>query len=216
MSVKPISQVNVSLFMAVTEVKCEAFPCDDVVTGNYLVPDVQLDHLKVKAVMVSEASPPDVKDHYYAEGAPLFQRTTVQAFRDAGVDAGSIEELLEMGFYFTTAVKCGKTGYGIKSGTVKECSLLLERELEVFPNLKVLLLMGDVAIKALNYISKRRTGRNVVPPGSTYKIRKNQYFYGGVRVFPSYLQAGPSFFIEQSKRRMIAEDIREAMKILGA
>jgi hypothetical protein len=202
--------------MAFIGVKCEAFPCSDVVTGNYLVPGIRLDPLKVRAVMVSEASPPDVKDYYYAEGDPLFQRTTVQAFRDAGVDANSISDLLEMGFYFTTAVKCGKTGYGVKSGTVKECSLLLERELDAFPNLKVLLLMGDVAIKALNYISKRKTGRNVVPPGSTYKIRGSQYFYGDIRVFSSYLQAGPSFFIEQSKRRMIAEDIREAMRILGA
>jgi hypothetical protein len=202
--------------MAFIGVKCEAFPCSDVVTGNYIVPGIRLDPLRVRAVMVSEASPPDVNDYYYAEGAPLFQRTTIQAFRDAGVDAGSIGELLELGFYFTTAVKCGKTGYGVKSGTVKECSLLLERELDAFPNLKVLLLMGDVAIKALNYISKRKTGRNVVPPGSTYKIRGSQYFYGDIRVFPSYLQAGPSFFIEQSKRRMISEDIREAMKILGA
>jgi hypothetical protein len=202
--------------MAFIGVKCEAFPCSDVVTGNYLVPGIRLDPLRVRAVMVSEASPPDVNDYYYAKGDPLFQRTTVQAFRDAGVDAGSIGELLEMGFYFTAAVKCGKTGYGVKTETIKECSLLLERELDAFPNLKVLLLMGDVAIKALNYISKRKTGRNVVPPGSTYKIRGSQYFYGDIRVFPSYLQAGPSFFIEQSKRRMIAEDIREAMKILGA
>jgi len=202
--------------MAFMGVKCEAFPCIDVVTGNYLVPGIRLDPLRVRAVMVSEASPPEVNDYYYAEGDPLFQRTTVQAFRDAGVDAASIGDLLEKGFYFTTAVKCGKTGYGVKTETIKKCSLLLERELDAFPNLKVLLLMGDVAIKALNYISKRKTGQNVVPPGSTYKIRGNKYFYGDVRVFPSYLQAGPSFFIEQSKRRMIAEDIREAMKILGA
>jgi hypothetical protein len=202
--------------MAFAGVKCDAFPCDDVAKGSYLVPGIRVNPLKVRAVMVSEASPPDVKDYYYAEGDPLFQRTTVQAFRDAGVGAGSIGELLEMGFYFTTAVKCGKTGYGVKTGTVKECSLLLERELDAFTNLKALLLMGDVAIKALNYISKRRTGRKVVPPGSTYKIRGSRYFYGGVRVFPSYLQAGPSFFIEQSKRRMIAEDIREGMKVLGA
>ena len=202
--------------MAFVGVKCENFPCDDVASRSYLVPGKHVDPLSVRAVMVSEASPPDVKDYYYADGDPLFQRTTVQAFRDAGVDASSIGELLEKGFYFTTAVKCGKTGYGVKTGTIKECSLLLERELDAFPNLKVLLLMGYVAIKALNYISKRKTGRNVVPPGSTYKIRGSKYFLGDVRVFPSYLQAGPSFFIEQSKRRMIAEDIREAMRILGA
>src|SRR4030043_2093416 len=157
--------------MAFVGVKCENFPCDDVASRSYLVPGIHVDPLSVRAVMVSEASPPDVKDYYYADGDPLFQRTTVQACRDAGVDASSIGELLEKGFYFTTAVKCGKTGYGVKTGTIKECSLLLERELDAFPNLKVLLRMGDVAIKALNYISKRKTGRNVVPPGSTYKIR---------------------------------------------
>jgi hypothetical protein len=34
-------------------------------------------------------------------------------------------------------------------------------------------------------------------------------------VYPSYLQAGPSFFIEKSKRKMIAEDIRNALGLLG-
>jgi hypothetical protein len=34
-------------------------------------------------------------------------------------------------------------------------------------------------------------------------------------VFPSYLQAGPSFYIEKQKRRMIAEDIAAAMRHAG-
>jgi uracil-DNA glycosylase len=77
------------------------------------------------------------------------------------------------------------------------------------------MLMGDVAIKAFNEVARRRTGKRVIPAGSTYKIRNTPYYYGDIIVFPSYLQAGPSFFIEKSKRRMIAEDIREALKILG-
>jgi hypothetical protein len=35
-------------------------------------------------------------------------------------------------------------------------------------------------------------------------------------VLPSYLQAGPSFFIEKSKRRMIAEDIAAGLRLAGA
>jgi len=31
---------------------------------------------------------------------------------------------------------------------------------------------------------------------------------------PSYLQAGPSFFIEKSKRRMIAEDVAHALSLV--
>jgi len=83
-------------------------------------------------------------DYYYAKGNPLFQQTTVQAFKDAGANVSSIRDLFDLGIYFTTAVKCGKTGYSIKSSTVKECSLILEKELALFPNLKVFVLMGDV------------------------------------------------------------------------
>jgi hypothetical protein len=55
----------------------------------------------------------------------------------------------------------------------------------------------------------------VIPAGSTYKIRGPEYQFRGKRAFPSYLQAGPSFFIEKSKRRMIAEDIANALEVIG-
>jgi uracil-DNA glycosylase len=74
--------------------------------------------------------------------------------------------------------------------------------------------MGDVAIKALNAIATRAGEGKVIPTGSTYKIRGREYFFRGIRAFPSYLQAGPSFFIEKSKRRMIAEDIKSALALL--
>jgi hypothetical protein len=35
-----------------------------------------------------------------------------------------------------------------------------------------------------------------------------------MRAFPSYLQAGPSFFIERSKRKMIAEDLATALNLV--
>jgi uracil-DNA glycosylase len=113
-------------------------------------------------------------------------------------------------------VKCRKTGYGIKAGTINECSLILEKEIALFPNVKVFLLMGDVAIKAINYIAKRAGEGRVIPAGSTYKIRGSEYYFRDVRAFPSYLQAGPSFGIEKSKRRMIAEDIAAGLSFVGA
>lgn len=73
--------------------------------------------------------------------------------------------------------------------------------------------MGDVAIKAVNCIAKRTGEKRVIPTGSTYRIRGEKYTFKGIRVFPSYLQAGPSFFIEKSKRRMIAEDIAAALRL---
>jgi uracil-DNA glycosylase len=74
--------------------------------------------------------------------------------------------------------------------------------------------MGDVAIKALNNVALREGAGRVIPAGSTYKIRGQKFQFRGARVFPSYLQAGPSFNIEKSKRRMIAEDIAAALRIV--
>ena len=145
---------------------------------------------------------------------PLFQQTTLQAFQDAGAGVSSFQEVLDLGVYLTTAVKCGKTGYGIKAGTIKACSHLLESELNLFPSVKAYLLMGDVAIKAVNYIAKRAGEGRVIPAGSTYKIRGGEFSFRGARAFPSYLQAGPSFFIEKSKRKMIAEDIASALRLV--
>ena len=195
-------------------VGCKDFPCDDVRHECYMVPNVDIDPASIHVILISESAPSEPADYYYAKGTPLFQQTTVQAFEDAGVKASSIKELVDMGVYFTTAVKCGKTGYGIQSETIKQCSNILERELELFPNVKVLMLMGDVAISAVNNIARRNKVERVIPAGSTYKIRNKSYNFRGKRVFPSYLQAGPSFFIEKSKRKMIAEDIRAAMKIV--
>jgi uracil-DNA glycosylase len=73
--------------------------------------------------------------------------------------------------------------------------------------------MGDVAIKAFNAVAKRAGEGRVIPAGSTYKIRGQKYSFRGRRVFPSYLQAGPSVFIEKSKRKMIAEDISQALSL---
>ena len=152
-------------------VGCEEFPCTDVRHECYLIPDVDVDPEGVSIVMISEATPSNPSDYYYAEGNSLFQQTTVQAFNDAGEDVSSIQDILDLGVYLTTAVKCGKTGYGIKAGTIKECSLILDKELSLFPEVKVLMLMGDTAIKAINYIAKRAGEGRVIPAGSTYKIR---------------------------------------------
>jgi uracil-DNA glycosylase len=195
-------------------VQCKEFPCADVRHECYIVPDIEVNPNAISIVMISEAAPADPGDYYYAAGDPLFQQTTVQAFNDAGAEVASIQDIVDMGVYLTTAVKCGKTGYGIKAATIKECSLLLEQELALFPNVEGFLLMSDVAIKAVNYIAGRAGEGRVIPAGSTYKIRGQEYVFRGKRAFPSYLQAGPSFGIEKSKRKMIAEDIAAALSLI--
>jgi uracil-DNA glycosylase len=204
------------MFVNIREcIRCETFPCLDVNHDGYVIPDLEIDPAQVSMVMISESAPADPADFYYAQGNPLFAQTTVQAFQDAGADVSSLQDVLDLGVYLTPAVKCAKTGYGIKAATIKACSQILEQELALFPNVQVFMMMGDVAIKAINAIARRAGGARVIPAGSTYKIRGQPYFFRGKRAFPSYLQVGPSFGIEKSKRRMIAEDIVSALSLLS-
>ncbi len=192
---------------------CDRFPCGDVNHAGYQVPDIEVDPEKIFIVLISEAAPPSANDYYYAGGQPLFSQTTLQAFQDAGAQVDSIEDIIRLGVYLTTAIKCSKTAYGIQAGTINECSRLLEQELNQFTHVKAYLLMGDVAIKAVNAIARRAQQARVIPAGSTYKIRSGHFTFRGSPAFPSYLQAGPSFFIEKTKRKMIAEDIAAALAL---
>jgi uracil-DNA glycosylase len=115
----------------------------------------------------------------------------------------------------TTAIKCIKKDYLVSSETLKNCSIVLEKELDEFPDKKVIMLMGDFAIKAMNYIWKRKYNEKVIPAGSTYKIRNGIYESNGLRFFPSYTQTGDSFGLEKSKVEMIKDDVGKALKIIN-
>jgi uracil-DNA glycosylase len=196
------------------KIKCLDFPCTDTDKNSYIIPPAEIDAAKISIIMITE-SPPNAKaDYFYAPGNPFYLQTAVQAFKDAGADVTSMQDILNLGVYITTAVKCGKTQYAISTATMKNCFILLEQEIALFPNTKVFLLGGDVAIKMMNDIWKQKTGKRVIPAGSTYKIRGQAYHYSGVRVIPSYTPAGKNFLIEKSKRKMVAEDIREALNLI--
>ena len=192
-------------------IRCETFPCKDVNKDAYRFPDANIDFAKIKIFMISEAPPSDKNDYFYMPDNPFYLQTTVQAFNDAGIEISTMKEILDLGVYITTAIKCGKTQYSISTETIKNCSDLLEKEINLFLNIKVFLLMGDAAIRSLNYIATRQTGKKVIPSGSTYKIRHQEFYFKEKRVFPSYLQTGKNYLIEKSKRRMIAEDIKKAI-----
>lgn len=98
---------------------------------------------------------------------------------------------------------------------MKQYAATLADELAQMPNARVYVLMGDVAIAAVNNIARQRTGQRVIPAGSTYRIRGGTYTLDGIRVIPSYLQAGPAWYVEASKRQMIAEDLAAALRIAG-
>jgi len=196
-------------------IQCGSFPCTDVKHGNFSVPQIQIDPKKISIFLISEAAPAVISDSYYYGPEALFSRTTTLAFQDAGAQVNNLEDILKLGVYCTTAIKCGKCNALIQTDTIKNCSILLEKEIGLFPNLKVFLLMGDVAIKAVNEIARRNKQPRVIPAGSTYKIRGNEFYFQGKPALPSYTQAGPAFFLEKSKRKMIAEDIGKALEIVA-
>jgi uracil-DNA glycosylase len=196
------------------KIRCTDFPCTDIDKNDYTVPPPDIEPASIKILMITEAPPNDQADYFYASGNPFYLQTTLQAFKDAGTEANSMQDIIDLGVYITTAIKCGKTQYAMSPATMKNCTKLLEQEIALFPNVKAFILGGDVAIKMMNNIWKKLTGKKVIPAGSTYKIRGQAYYAGDKRVFPSYTPAGKNFLIEKSKRRMVAEDIRDALKLV--
>jgi len=196
-------------------VMCQEFPCEDVIHGRFTVSPMEIDAQSIRCVMVSESPAPDPANDFHASGEPFFMETTLQAFADAGFPVSSMDDILDLGIYITTAVKCAKTEYAVPTAAIKTCSRLLETELDLFPNLEVILAMDDVAIRAVNEIGRRKTGVRVIPAGSTYQLRGPEYTLDGVQVLPSYLQTGKSYLIEKSKQRMVAEDLRTALQLIG-
>ena len=188
-------------------------PCSDV-NKDVVVARPEIDPAAIKLVMISEAPTTDRDDFFYADLSGSFFRNTQTAFSDAGFAISDYSDLTRLGVYLTTAIKCSKRDYLVGADTLKACSHILEQEMGQFPKVRVIMCMGNFAIKAVNHITKRTARTRAIPAGSTYKIRQGVFELDGVRYFPSYTQTGPSFNIEKSKRAMIAEDIGRAMECL--
>ncbi len=168
-----------------------------------------------RLVLISECAAPDPLDDYDGSPGSLFDATTLEAFNAAGLRVRTTQDLTALGIHRTVAVRHPKTASGIRAATVRAHAPVLGAELDRLPAARAYLLMGDVAIAALNHIARSRTGKRAVPAGATYRIRGGAYELDGVRLFPSYLQAGPAWRIEASKRQMIAEDIAAALVVAG-
>ncbi len=169
---------------------------------------------KIQIVMICEAFPKDMRDYFYSSSNSLYVTNMIDAFNSTGIKVKNISDILRKGSFLTVAVRQSRKGLVIPSAIIEKHSYTLEEELKLFPNTRAIVLMGDAAIKALNFISRRTYKARVVPAGSTYKIRHEKYYFGNIRVFPSYLPTGKNFLIEKSKREMVAEDIRNAFQLI--
>jgi uracil-DNA glycosylase len=160
--------------------------------------------------MISAAPPPPGSDD-----RQISYQNTINAFRSAGYDVSSLEDINTLGVYVTTAVKCPKIGFGLKQETVEACSYKLEKEIYTFPNVRSILLMGNTAIRAINAIATRRFGAPVIPNGSAYKVKGYEYPFGDIRLFPSYPESGRNLSVDGNQQDVIAVDIRNALEVAG-
>ena len=176
--------------------------------------NADLDPAAIRAVMISEVVPADPAQDFYVGPDADYAATALALFRQAGVEADSLADLLHQGIYITNAVKTPKTAYAVDPAAFEESLPILEAELALFPNVQVIVLCGDVAKKMYNRIARRTLKRSVIPSGATYKIRAAAYYHGDIRVIPSYIITGGNLLIEKSKMHMIAQDIAVMAEII--
>lgn len=181
--------------------------------GIYLN-NIEIDPLTVRAIMINEVVPSDPSQDFYGAADAAYLDTTIPLFQMAGAAVTSIQDILELGIYITNAVKTPKSDYTIDKGSIENSLPCLEAELSLFPNVKVIMLMGDVAKKAFNMITKKASKKNAVPAISTYKLRNSELYYEGIRIMPSYIMTGGNILIEKSKVTMAAEDIAAMLEII--
>ena len=177
--------------------------------------DAEVDPAGIRAILINEVVPTDPAQDFYGESGEEYLSTVLPLFRQARLDVHSIRDILDMGVYITNAVKTPKTAYAVEKSAIVESLPVLEAELALFPNVQVIMLCGDVAKKTVNMIVKKATKKNVIPAGSTYKIRGGQFYWGDIRVMPSYIITGGNLLIEKSKVRMITEDLAAMAEIIG-
>ena len=184
------------------------------ITNSIYLNNIEIDPLTIKAIMINEVVPSDALQDFYGVPDADYLKTTIPLFQGAGAEVKSIQDILQMGIYITNAVKTPKTKYAIEKNSIQDSLPYLEAELSLFPNVKVIMLMGDVAKKAFNIITNKSTKKNVVPTVSTYKLRTTEIYYKGIRVMPSYIMTGGNILIEKSKVAMATEDIATMLEII--
>ena len=180
----------------------------------FVFQDLEVKPEQIRAVLINEVVPSNPADDFYGGDGAAYLSTAIPLFQKAGAQVNNAGELLEQGIYLTNAVKMPKTAPAIERSTIEKSLPYLEWELSLFPHVKVIMLMGDVAKKTFNMISKKATGKNVIPSVSTYKIRKSEIWYQGIRIMPSYIMTGQNILIEKSKAEMAAEDISVMLSII--
>lgn len=188
--------------------------------GALQFPDCEIDPANIRAILINEVVPRNPDDWFYSDADDSEnRRNALGLFEKAGVPVKSMRDILDLGIYITAALKTPKESSTADPEIIRAQLPLLEAELALFPNRKLIMLMGDVAIKMVNRIAKAGSGKTACQAGAAGRRRhweNHAFYWEGVRIFPSYIMTGKNLLIEPFKRDTIVEDIRRMMEILEA
>lgn len=126
---------------------------------NLAFNDVIVEPKTIQAIMINEVVPIDSDDDFYGKSDSAYMSTTIPLFQKAGIEVNSIHDILNLGIYITNAVKTPKSEYAVSKESIIESLPALEREIQLFPNLKVIMLMGDVAKKRSTLSARKSLGK---------------------------------------------------------
>ena len=168
-------------------------------TNSIYLNDIEIDPFTIKAIMINEVVPTNPLHDFYGSSNADYVKTTISLFQKAGSEFFSIDDILQAGIYITNAVKTPKTEYSIEKRYIENSLPYLETELSLFPNIKVIMLMGDVSKKLFNMIAKKQQGKSIIPSVSTYKLRNSKIYYKNMRIIPSYIMTNTSVKIYRAK-----------------
>ncbi len=170
----------------------------------------------IRLLLLTDGYPSEPTQHYaFSNPASTAWQNTREVFLAAGIPVNSFEDLVARGILLATCLD-STVPDKVTADEIRRASRRLERLLAELPSLRAIGLMGGIAIDAFNRMHKRLTGgQRLIPAGSTYKTRGEDYFWGDIQVLPSYLHTGKSFLIERSKQRMVADGISRMLRRLS-
>lgn len=96
----------------------------------------------IRAIMINEVVPSSPEEDFYGKPDSAYMSTTIPLFRKAGIDVGSVQDILNRGIYITNAVKTPKTEYAVSKESIEDSLSYLEKNLLYFPTSKLSCLWG--------------------------------------------------------------------------
>lgn len=114
--------------------------CGD--TQNLRLNDVNIEPETIQAIMINEVVPSCPEDDFYGKPDSAYMSTTIPMFRKAGIEIGSVQDILNNGIYITNAVKTPKTEYAVSKESIEDTCPIWKKSLLCFQTPRLSCLWG--------------------------------------------------------------------------